>query len=290
MAEKRMISKVISISEKVNNLSDFDALLYTWMIPHTDDFGRLEGSPGTVRALVIPRRNNTDEDVRAALQSMAEAELILWYKVNNKLVIQIANFEDHQQGLHKRTRSKLPEPPGDSESYLHFPGISGNFPNFPSEGKGIEGNRTEEKGTEEEGKGTESAPASLDSIRNEILKLCNECNLQKISIIGIEEICSFIKVVEQPVIERAIKKAQDKHINYAINTLQGWVSEGKTTLSQVQPASTVGTYKGGRNQKPDIQIVQNTPNEPGVSDEEMAKLIEMAKEMEAKKKNGGDAA
>lgn len=261
MAEKRMISKVISISEKVNNLPDFDALLYTWMIPHSDDFGRLEGSPGTVRALVMPRRNSTDEDVRSALQRMAEVELILWYKSNNKMVIQINNFEDHQQGLHKRTRSKLPDPPEDSESYFHLPRNSGNFPTFPPEEKGREGKRTEQKGIGTEGKGTGDADSlSPDSNphKDSILKLIQECKVDKCDLYSLDIIYSFIGAVDIEVIEAAIKKSSSKHINYAINTLKNWAAEGKTTLEQINPPAKVAPFKG-RSDKPYIPIVEQQP-------------------------------
>ncbi|MEF2965075.1 DnaD domain protein [Paenibacillus sp. M1] len=135
MAEKRMVSKVISISEKVNMLPDiFDMLLFTWMIPHTDDFGRLAGSPAKVKALVVPMLDKTLSDVEASLARLCEKRLILWYEVNGEKIIQIENFEKHQQGLHKRTKSKFPD----------FPGNSGKFPEIPSEQ-----NRTEQKGTEE---------------------------------------------------------------------------------------------------------------------------------------------
>lgn len=140
MAEKRMISKIISISEKVNLLPDiFDMLLFTWMIPHTDDFGRLVGSPAKVKALVVPMLDKSISDVEAALGRLSGNGLILWYEVDGERVIQIENFEKHQQGLHKRTKSKFPD----------YPGSSGKFQEIPSEGKGTEENRTEEKGREQ---------------------------------------------------------------------------------------------------------------------------------------------
>ncbi|UNL94038.1 hypothetical protein CPY53_11005 [Paenibacillus polymyxa] len=148
MAEKRMISKVISISEKVNELPDiFDMLLFTWMIPHTDDFGRLAGSPAKVKALVVPMLDKLVSDVKESLHRLQSAGLIEWYEADGQKVVQVVNFEAHQQGLHKRTRSKFPDPP------LDFPGSSGNFPNIP-----LEENRREEKRTElnrREGKRTE---------------------------------------------------------------------------------------------------------------------------------------
>ncbi|WP_433943497.1 DnaD domain protein [Paenibacillus sp. SN-8-1] len=141
MAEKRMISKVISISEKVNELPDiFDMLLFTWMIPHTDDFGRLAGSPAKIKALVVPMLDKGKAEIEASLQRLNDKGLINWYEVDGEKVVQITQFEKHQQGLHKRTKSKFPELPGNSE----------NVQEFPSEGKG-----TEEKGTEKEEKGRE---------------------------------------------------------------------------------------------------------------------------------------
>jgi DnaD/phage-associated family protein len=125
-----MVSKVISISEKVNNLSLFGRLLYTWMIPHTDDFGRMPGSPAKVRALVVPMGDETVKDVETALSDMSKRNLIHWYEVEGDRYIQIVNFDEHQQGLHKRTKSKFPDPPDDSQPMLE---VSENFPGIPSE-------------------------------------------------------------------------------------------------------------------------------------------------------------
>jgi len=117
MAERRMISKAISISEKVNSLSVFGRLLYTWMIPHADDFGRLPGSPVKVRALVVPMAEETIKDVEQALKDMHKHGLIIWYEVDGERFIQITNFEKHQQGLHKRTPSKYPSPPNSCHEF-----------------------------------------------------------------------------------------------------------------------------------------------------------------------------
>ncbi|SEN53278.1 hypothetical protein [Lihuaxuella thermophila] len=134
MAERRMISKSISVSEKVNAMSIFARLLFTWMIPHTDDFGRMPGSPAKVKALVVPMADETKQDVENALYEMVEQNLIEWYQVDGSQYIQIVDFERHQTGLHKRTKSKFPGPddpnakkvsepfreiPGNSEIYRH---------------------------------------------------------------------------------------------------------------------------------------------------------------------------
>ncbi|OMF70474.1 DnaD domain-containing protein [Paenibacillus glucanolyticus] len=141
MAEKRMLSKVISISEKVNTLPDlFDMLLFTWMIPHSDDFGRLTGSPAKVKALIVPMLSKSIADIDSSLARLHDNGLINWYEAEEEKVIQIESFDKHQQGLHKRTKSKFPD----------FPGNSGNVQEIPSELNRTEQNGTEEKGIEQE--------------------------------------------------------------------------------------------------------------------------------------------
>ncbi len=257
----------------------FDMLLFTWIIPHTDDFGRLAGSPAKVKALVVPMLEKSIKDIGDSLQRLHEQGLIQWYEADGEKVIQVTNFEKHQQGLHKRTRSKFPDPPDKSDSFQRVPGTSGNFPTFPPEGKGTEQKGTEGNGREEEGNGTDSPPPS-DPIKSSFLNLMNECSL-KTTIFGLDQIYSYIGVVETEVIEAAIKKASGKHVNYAVNTLQGWVSEGKTTLSQIMPKPSPGTYKGLKNEKPQIEVIQPS-TEQTVSEDEFAKLIQLAEEMEAR--------
>ncbi len=128
MANRRMISKSISISRKVNSISDFGALLFTWMIPHADDYGVLDGDEGTIKALVVPRRKQTESAVGQALAEMQKVGLIWRYFYKNKPYIQFINFEEHQEGLHKRTSPKLPLYLDCRDDIDNFTEIPGNSP------------------------------------------------------------------------------------------------------------------------------------------------------------------
>lgn len=215
MAEKRMISKSISISEKVNMLPDvFDMLLFTWIIPHTDDFGRLTGSPAKVKALVVPMLDKSIREIERAIKELHDAGLIIWYQVESDKYIQVINFDDHQQGLHKRTRSKHPDPPEIGE----IPGTSGNFLNLPSELNRTEGNRTEQNGTEGHG-------VSYPQI---ILKLINKYKIECKGTFQLEQICAYIGIFDIEVIESAIKQSENKNVPYAITILERLKKEGKT--------------------------------------------------------------
>lgn len=135
MANRRMISKSISISEQVNDLSDFAALLFSWMIPHADDWGILPGSPKKIKALITPMRKQTPKEIEKAIREMVAVELIWWYKVEGTLYIQFRTWDKHQDGLHKRTKPKNPP----------YPGTSGKIPENPGQENRTEENLTEEK-------------------------------------------------------------------------------------------------------------------------------------------------
>ncbi len=55
--ERRSLWGSISTSRKVNRLSLKAALRYTWAIPHVDDEGVQEGDPQTLKARVVPLRD-----------------------------------------------------------------------------------------------------------------------------------------------------------------------------------------------------------------------------------------
>ena len=123
MARGRMISKSLSTSEKfaeliprAGPLAEFCQLLFPLMVSHTDDFGRLQGDPFTVKLVCHPSSPRPVDDFARGLELLQTVELIDWYTVNGKKYIQIQQFEPHQQGLHKRTKSRFPEIPGNSGS------------------------------------------------------------------------------------------------------------------------------------------------------------------------------
>ena len=179
MANRRMLSKSISVSDETNELTDFAALLFTWMISHTDDYGVIPGSPGRNKALVVPRRNRTDAEVDAALEEMRALGLIYRYELNGKQYLQMVKFDQYQDGLNKRTAPRCPvcpeeqkggfgrqegenlqalpaaseifrETPAVSGNFSELPGISRNFRELPGNSCLTEPNRTEPNPANEE--------------------------------------------------------------------------------------------------------------------------------------------
>jgi hypothetical protein len=147
MARGRMISKNLSASrrfvalhEHAGSLAEFAQTLYVLLTAHADDFGRLSGDVQSVKLRVLPGSPRTFQEFREALEHLQTVGLIEWYGADADKCIAVCKFDEHQSGLHKRTVSKFPEPPG----------ISRKLPEIPSqlkgtELKGTEGNRTEAK-------------------------------------------------------------------------------------------------------------------------------------------------
>ena len=132
-----MIAKSLSTSQRYARLhgvagkrAEFCQAIYPLLLAHADDFGRLAGDVFTVKHAIVPTSPRSEADIERALDALHEVNLIVWYEVEGRKCIQIQDFDAHQQGLHKRTRSTFPEP-------------SGIFREIPSEGKG-----TEQKGKE----------------------------------------------------------------------------------------------------------------------------------------------
>jgi len=149
-----MISKSLSTSIRYANLgevagplADFCRAMFPLLVAHADDFGRLPGDSRTIRYLVVPSGNRREKDVGRALGFLDQVGLIRWYEVKSRQFIQINAFDEHQSGLHKRTKSRFPEPP-----VSEIPGNSGTLPEIPSEL-----NRTEENRTEVQNSGEDAA-------------------------------------------------------------------------------------------------------------------------------------
>lgn len=168
MANARMLHKKISLSEQVDHISERAQLLFTWMLSHADDFGRMPGSPVWVKGAVVPLKPWAIDEVEGYLQEMTHEGLILRYKSGGKQFIQFPSWEGHQSGLHKRTKSEYPAPEEADDAEPASEQASGNFPEIPGTSGKVQElpgnsrlNGREGKGTEREGEGGpgETTPA-----------------------------------------------------------------------------------------------------------------------------------
>jgi hypothetical protein len=187
MARGRLMSRCASLDEDLAACSIEAQLLHARMIPHLDDFGRLDGSPGVVRAQCVPQLPWSASRVEALLGELFAHGLIVRYRAQGRRVIAFPAFERHQPGLHKRTRSDWPgpdDPTAEPEDVPQadsageappppvpeIPGHSGNFPDDEApipESPGTPGTRAgnslprEPKGREGKGREQKSPPPPI---------------------------------------------------------------------------------------------------------------------------------
>lgn len=261
MAERRMVSKVISISEKVNSLSLFGRLLYTWMIPHADDFGRLPGSPIKIKALVVPMFDETIKDVGAALQDMHQLGIIAWYEVGGEKFIQITNFEDHQQGLHKRTKSKFPDPPTENHPpkppekespQAHEPVDSESFREVPGNSEFFPLNRTELNRTETNLAATpaltreEDQEQTISSVHTQVFGTLMMNGLMSEYVQDLMRRGCSENFVMEAMLETG-EGASKPNLKYLKNTAERWIEQGIASRAEAELRKNNGPPAEGGN-------------------------------------------
>jgi hypothetical protein len=110
-AKARLIYSTISASERVTALGAKGALVYTWMLAHADDQGRLVGGPEHIKALVVPLiREITVEDADKALLGMRRENLIRLYLdlQTGRELVQVTDWWEYNRGLRFAAPSKYP--------------------------------------------------------------------------------------------------------------------------------------------------------------------------------------
>lgn len=113
-----MLSPTISTSERVNALALKSALIYTWLICHADDQGRMGANPATIKGVVCPLRSDiSEQDISVALIEIEARGLIKTYQPEKyewspiTELLQILDWWDYQH-LRDPQASKYPAPHG----------------------------------------------------------------------------------------------------------------------------------------------------------------------------------
>jgi DnaD/phage-associated family protein len=100
MSRRRYISTEISLDGAISDLYEqhgaFAVLLYTWMIPHTDDDATLHGTPKELIKRIMPERGVKAGQIEAALLAMQELGLITWDAENAVIYFPTASFYKYQ--------------------------------------------------------------------------------------------------------------------------------------------------------------------------------------------------
>lgn len=116
-AKGRMLYWKISYSKQLVRCSIFAQLLFTWIIPNTDDLGRMEGDVEIIKGMLFPYHSNvTLKQIQGALKELADEKLIIWYKVGENLYIELTNFAVYQKLRNDREYKSDYPAPNDSDN------------------------------------------------------------------------------------------------------------------------------------------------------------------------------
>ncbi len=109
MAKARMLHWKISTSLQVNRLSLEARLLFTWMIAHADDEGRIRGEFDYIKGKVFPMTEYKHSDIEKFLDEITTQKLIIRWERNGEWYIEFPSWLDHQQIRKNRFRkSQIP--------------------------------------------------------------------------------------------------------------------------------------------------------------------------------------
>ena len=97
MAKWRALHGAITVSPQVIRMTEFEQLLFTWMIPHADDWGVISGDPLDLKVKVMPASDRPLADFGQALARMEELGLIHRYEPDGEgPLIQFPSWDDLQ--------------------------------------------------------------------------------------------------------------------------------------------------------------------------------------------------
>ncbi len=118
MANRRMIDTAFCQSEKVAKLSLAHRFLFTALIAHADDQGRMRAHPALIRSAVFPYDDISLDDIEAGLFAIESMGGIIVYVSAGKALLQIRKWWDYQ-----KPRWAWPSdypPPPDWADRLHY--------------------------------------------------------------------------------------------------------------------------------------------------------------------------
>lgn len=248
MSRKRYISTDMSKSGKLEELArragDYGVLLFTWMIPHFDDWGRMEGEPDKVFFEVTPRfamLGKTPEDAERAIAAMHDIGLITWYEVDGNRYIQanLDTFYSLQTYIPKAKRaedkSHYPPPPAEPND-----GVAQNStPQQP-----VAQNSTESRKVAQNTPSPFSlhpSPSDDDKAR---AREREEWSRLVTFIYGMpdayaaDELNSYVEDLGEDVVLEAMRRTVDKNPrsprDYFVKICNGWMSEKVRSLDDVR--------------------------------------------------------
>jgi hypothetical protein len=94
--DARMLHLSISKSLQVDSLPLPARLLFTWMIAHADDDGRIKGEPKYIKGSVVPLTNWSTKNIQKYLELMKKIGLIYYWQENDQWFVEFVKWNMYQ--------------------------------------------------------------------------------------------------------------------------------------------------------------------------------------------------
>lgn len=112
----RILKESICVSDSIDQLSWFEEVLFYRLIVNCDDYGRFDGRVAVIKNRLFPLKDNiTVKTVSDGINKLASLGLVYVYTVNDKPIICLPTWDDHQSI--RNHKSKYPAPDGSMGTY-----------------------------------------------------------------------------------------------------------------------------------------------------------------------------
>lgn len=256
MSRRRYISSDMSADAEIAELTEYGllpVLLYTWAIPHMDDWGRMTGESRQFKLLVCPALDVTVKEVEEALQQITNVGLWMRYESEGKKYIAIpkSKWFKYQSYINKGKRdndrqSAFPRPPMDSEWQSSPPNTADRRNDSSKDG----GNTEEEQGEPQIAVSPSPSPTPSPSPSPSPSKDINDDdeaygrvmefyqnNIGTMAPSQYEYVEDWLKTYDADVLIYAIRRAVDQGVPkwaYVNKTLVAWQNSGAKTLKDCE--------------------------------------------------------
>lgn len=133
----RMIKESICTSEQIDALTPFEETTFYRLMVNADDYGCFDGREKILAARLYPLKTINPDDMRAAVDRLAEVGLIVRYTVEGREYLYFPTWFNHQRL--RQTKHKFPPPvdaipdklPHDAETCGNLPQIAADLSKTP---------------------------------------------------------------------------------------------------------------------------------------------------------------
>ena len=272
MSRRRYISTDISTDTKMAELAEYGPLpllLYTWAIPHMDDWARMTGDPRQFKLLVCPALDTVAADIEKALEQIASVGLWERYQVSGRWYIAIPedNWFKYQTYINKNKRdddskSNYPAPPSKQQVSAKNSEKEQQLPNNGNEQQQAPQITEEQQGVPQKTASPSPSPSpSKDHNNNDHGEEIEKVNIYKrfeqefaspLSPYQIEQITKWITEIGPGMTLEALKRAVlggKFNFKYIDKIILGWTKNNVRTVRDAEEADKQFEQSKGKSVK-----------------------------------------